>query len=170
MTTGTLMAAEIAEIPAMIERQLRSLESYLEIGRTLKMDNTQGIVTCARGTSDHAATFFKYLVETQIGLAVASIGPSVASVYRAKLSLNGYACLTFSQSGGSPDLALLQRTAKEGGAKTIAILNQVDSPVGNAADHVLPILAGPENAVAATKSYIGMLMASLGIVGGYLGD
>lgn len=170
MTAGTMMAAEIAEIPAMIERQLQSLETYLEAGRMLKRDGTCGIVTCARGTSDHAATFFKYLVETQIGLPVASVGPSVASVYETTLRLNGFACLTFSQSGGSPDLALLQRTAKQGGAKTIAVLNEVNSAVGNGADHVLPILAGPEKAVAATKSYVGMLMASLGIVAGYVDD
>ena len=170
MTTGTMMAAEIAEIPVMIERQLSVLSTYLEIGRALKRDGTHGIVTCARGTSDHAAMFCKYLIETQIGLPVASIGPSIASVYDAKLRLNGYACLTFSQSGGSPDLALLQRTAKAGGAKTIAILNQIESPVGYAADHVLPVLAGHENAVAATKSYVGMLSASLGIVAGYLGS
>ncbi len=168
MTAGTIMAAEIAEIPEMIERQLRSIETYLEAGHMLELDGTHGIVTCARGTSDHAATFCKYLIETQIGLPVASIGPSVASVYDAKLHLNGFACLTFSQSGGSPDLALLQRAAKAGGAKTIAILNQVESPVGNEADHVLPVLAGPEKAVAATKSYVGMLTASLGIVAGYL--
>ena len=170
MTAGTMMAAEIAEIPAMIELQLQSLETYLEAGRMLEKDGTRGIVTCARGTSDHAATFFKYLVETQIGLPVASIGPSVASVYEAKLRLTGFACLTFSQSGGSPDLALLQRTAKSGGAKTMAILNQVESPVGEGADQVVPIFAGPEKAVAATKSFVGMLTASLGIVAGYLGS
>ena len=170
MTAGTMMAAEIAEIPAMIERQLETIETYLDLGRMLKQDGTHGIVTCARGTSDHAATFFKYLIETQIGLPVASIGPSVASVYEAKLRLNGYACLTFSQSGGSPDLALLQRNARAGGAKTIAILNQVESPVGEGADYVLPILAGAEKAVAATKSFVGMLTASLGIVAGYLDE
>ncbi|MCY4152165.1 MAG: SIS domain-containing protein [Aestuariivita sp.] len=170
MTTGTMMAAEITEIPAMIERQLRSRDTYLETGRMLKVDGTRGIITCARGTSDNAATFFKYLVETQIGLPVSSIGPSVASVYEAKLRLDGFACLTFSQSGGSPDLALLQSTAKLGGAKTIAILNQVESPVGEGANQVLPILAGPEKAVAATKSFVGMLTVSLAVVAGYLDD
>ncbi|MEM9577677.1 MAG: hypothetical protein AAF999_11775 [Pseudomonadota bacterium] len=78
MTASTMMAAEIAENPEMIKRQLQSIETYLDVWRMLKQDGSHGIVTCARGTSDHAATFFKYLVETQIGLPVASIGPSVA--------------------------------------------------------------------------------------------
>lgn len=164
------MAAEISEIPEIITRQLEPLDIYLEAGRQLKRDKTHGIITCARGTSDHAATFFKYLMETQTGIAVASIGPSIASVYETKLQLQGFTCLTFSQSGDSPDLLALQRAAKEGGATTVAILNEAYSPVGNVADAVLPIFAGPEKAVAATKSFIGMLVASLGMVAGYLED
>ncbi|MCY4303162.1 MAG: SIS domain-containing protein [Aestuariivita sp.] len=164
------MAAEVDEIPMMISRQLAVLDAYRETGRMLKRDGVRGIITCARGTSDHAATFFKYLMETYVGLPVASIGPSVASIYGANLRLNGFSCLTFSQSGGSPDLVLLQRTAKKGGARTIAILNVTESPVGNDADHILPILAGPEKAVAATKSFVGMLVASLGLVAGYRAD
>ena len=162
------MAKEIFEIPEMISRQLESIDVYLEAGRQLKRDKTRGIITCARGTSDHAAMYFKYLIETQIGIPVASVGPSVASVYDTKLQLQGFACLTFSQSGGSPDLLALQLAAKQGGAMSFAILNQPHSPVGNEADHVLPIFAGPEKAVAATKSFVGMLIASLGIVAGYL--
>ncbi len=164
------MAGEIAEIPAVISRQLAAFDVYLETGRMLKRDGTRGIITCARGTSDHAATYFKYLMETQVGIPVASIGPSIASIYGAPLQLDGFFCLSFSQSGSSPDLALLQRTAKKGGAKTIAILNATENPLGIDADHILPILAGPEKAIAATKSFVGMLVASLGLVAGYLGD
>ncbi|MBC6408514.1 MAG: SIS domain-containing protein [Rhodobacteraceae bacterium] len=164
------MAAEIAEIPAMIWRQLDVLDTYVDAGRALRQSDIRGFVTCARGTSDHAATFFKYLMETCAGVPVASIGPSVASVYEASLKLNGFACLTFSQSGGSPDLAALQEATAEGGAQTFAILNVTDSPVGHGANHVLPVLAGPEEAVAATKSFVGMLVASLAVGGGYLED
>ena len=109
-------------------------------------------------------------METKAGLPVASIGPSVATVYGAKLRLDGFACLTFSQSGGSPDLAALQQAAKDGGAQTTAVLNVLESPVGDGADIVLPVLAGPERAVAATKSFVGMMVASLAIVAGYLND
>ena len=170
MSRTTLMAAEIAEIPDVIARQLDALDTYLEAGRRLHQDGTRGLVTCGRGTSDHAATFFKYLMETKVGLPVASIGPSVATVYGSKLRLAGFACLTFSQSGGSPDLAALQQAARDGGARTTAVLNVLDSPVGEGADLVLPVLAGPERAVAATKSFVGMMVASLAIVAGYLND
>ncbi|WP_380057412.1 SIS domain-containing protein [Falsihalocynthiibacter sp. SS001] len=167
----THMAREIAEIPAMFERQLsEGLEQYFEVGANLRASNLNGFVTCARGTSDHAATFFKYLMETRTGLPVASLGPSLASVYETQLKLNGFGSIAFSQSGGSPDLTKLQAAAKEGGAKTVSILNVVESPLGSASDTVLPIYAGPETAVAATKSYVGMLFASLGILAGFNND
>ena len=168
---STWMRAEIDEIPDVLQRQIDlGLEDYWEAGRDLAARDLNGFVTCARGTSDHAATFFKYLIEIHTGLPVASIGPSVGSLYKAPLKLENFACLTLSQSGGSPDLAALQTTAKAGGAETIAILNETDSLVGRSASCVLPIHAGPEKAVAATKSYIGMLFASLGLMAGFLGD
>ena len=170
MRQGTLMASEIFEIPDMLARQIDAVGTYWNAGRRLEEDRIRGIVTCARGTSDHAATFFKYLMETHAGLPVASIGPSVASVYGSKLRLEGFACVSFSQSGTSPDLARLQGAAKAGGARTIAILNAADSPLGEGADMVLPVLAGPERAVAATKSFVGMLFASLAILAGYRQD
>ncbi|MDE0591510.1 SIS domain-containing protein [Halocynthiibacter sp. C4] len=167
----THMAKEIAEIPTMFERQLQDgLKQYWETGAALRSSNPRGFVTCARGTSDHAAAFFKYAFETKTGLPVASIGPSVASVYNAQLKLDRFASVAFSQSGGSPDLTKLQEAAQKGGAETIAILNVVDSPLARASNSVLPIYAGPENAVAATKSYVGMLFASLGILAGFTED
>ncbi|MFS4580658.1 SIS domain-containing protein [Phaeobacter sp. C3_T13_0] len=169
--TKTFMAREIAEIPAMFERQLRDgLDQYWDVGARLHTSDLNGFVTCARGTSDHAATFFKYMMETQTGLPVASIGPSVASVYNSRLKLSGFASVAFSQSGGSPDLTKLQAAASEGGARTVSILNVVDSSLGKASETVLPIYAGPETAVAATKSYVGMLFATLGILAGFTND
>ncbi len=166
----TIMASEIFQIPEMLVRQIDNVDAYWNAGRRLREDGVRGIVTCARGTSDHAATFFKYLMETETGLPVASIGPSVASVYGSKLLLEGFVCVSFSQSGASPDLACLQRAAKSGGAKTIGILNTPDSPLCKGADEVLPVMAGPERAVAATKSFVGMLFASLAIVAGFRQD
>lgn len=163
--------SEIAEIPSMLKRQIdNALELYWNTGEELQRDKLQGFVTCARGTSDHAALFFKYLVETRLGLPVASIGPSVASIYSAKLNINSFVSVAFSQSGGSPDLAALQQAARKGGAKSIAILNNTNSPLGDCSDIVLPLLAGPEMAVAATKSFVGMLLASLGVLAGYTQD
>ncbi len=165
------MAAEIADIPQVLERQVSGgLPLYLETGAWLRSMDLRGFVTCARGTSDQAATFFKYAFETTTGLPVTSIGPSVASIYHARLKLDGFAALSFSQSGGSPDLVALQAAAGRGGATTIAILNTTDSPLGAGASVVIPVLAGPEVAVASTKSFVGMLFASLAILAGYQGD
>lgn len=165
------MGQEIRETPDVLARQINEgLDGYLQAGRHAASLNLRGFVTCARGTSDHAATFFKYLMEMKTGLPVASIGPSIASVYETPLKLAGFACVTISQSGGSPDLVALQQAAKLGGAQTFAILNETDSPVGHDADTVLPVLAGPEKAVAATKSFVSSLFAILGFVAGYTGD
>ena len=165
------MAAEIAEIPVVLERQVDTgLPIYLETGERLRGMSVHGFVTGARGTSGQAATFFKYVFETATGLPVTPIGPSVASIYHAKLNLGGFAALSFSQSGGSPDLVALQQAAGEGGAHTIAVLNVTDSPLGAGAGSVVPVFAGPEAAVASTKSFVGMLFASLAILAGYQGD
>ncbi len=168
---ATQMAHEIAEIPTIVERQIADgLSVYREEGMRLRALEPRFVITCARGTSDHAATYFKYLLETGLGLPTVSIGPSVASVYRTRLSAEKAICLLVSQSGGSPDLLAFQRHAKEGGARTTALLNVTDSPVGHDADSVLPMLAGPEHAVAATKSYVASLVALAAVYGGMAGD
>ncbi len=166
----TAMAREIAEIPDMLAQQINHADVYRAFGHELRRHGPAGVITCARGTSDHAAAFFKSLMETQAGLPVASVGPSVASVYGTPLQVRDFACLTFSQSGGSPDLAAFQRAAIKGGARTAAILNVVESPVGTGAEVVLPLHAGPERAVAATKSFVAMLFASLAIYAGFNDD
>lgn len=155
----TQMAREIAEIPDVVSRQAdEGLRDYLEEGGRLRAGGARLFVTCARGTSDHAATYFKYLAETRLGVPVASLGPSLGSIYKAPLRLKGAVCLTISQSGASPDLSMLQARARQGGARAIAIVNEVASPVGECADRVLPLLAGPERAVAATKSYVASMV------------
>lgn len=165
------MAQEINEIPDASRRQIESgLSQYIEAGRVAAAGRPRGFVTCARGTSDHAATFFKYVMETRTGLPVASLGPSIASVYKTKLQLEDFVCISISQSGGSPDLVALQNSASQGGARSVTFLNEVDSPLGDAADTVLPVYAGPEKAVAATKSFVNSLFATLGFVAGFTND
>lgn len=167
----THMAREIAEIPEAVARQLAGpLHDYLECGRGLAALAPPALITCARGTSDQAATYFKYLMETRAGLPVASIGPSVASVYASRFQAKGFAAITISQSGGSPDLTQLQDMLRAGGARTVALLNTPDSPVGRGADQVLPLLAGPERAVAATKSLVTSLVALAAMVAGFTQD
>ena len=168
---GSLLAADIAEIPRAADRQISTnLNTYISAGRELADLGPRLFVTCARGTSDHAASFFKYIVESRLGIPVASIGPSIASVYQAKLRLENAVCLTISQSGASPDLVALQTHARRGGALSFALLNTVDSPVGRGAQCVLPVDAGPELAVAATKSFVNSMIAVCGLFAGLARD
>ena len=165
------MSAEIAEIPAAVERQVaEGLPLYVEEGRRLDALGPRILLTCARGTSDHAATYFKYLTETRLGIPVASVGPSVASVYESPLALRNAGCVCVSQSGASPDIIALQALARAGGARCVAVVNETNSPVGLDAHTTLPILAGPERAVAATKSFVGSLVALCGLHAGMAGD
>ena len=156
----TLIQAEAAEAPAMAERQLAALlEPVRELGRTIRKRDPHVVVTCARGSSDHAATFAKYLIETRAGVPVASFAPSTASIYGTDWRrLKGALFLAISQSGRSPDLLLSAEAARSAGALVVAIVNDEESPLAGAAEIVLPMLAGPERSVAATKSFIASLL------------
>ncbi|MBW3097038.1 SIS domain-containing protein [Pseudohoeflea coraliihabitans] len=160
------MLAEAGEAPAVVEHLLQSeAGSIARVGSWLR-DAPPAVVTlAARGSSDHAATFFKYLMELQLGIPVTSIGPSVASVYQRPLRLPSAVHFTISQSGASPDIVALQAAAKAGGARTVAIVNVADSPVAREADITIPLGAGPEKSVAATKSFIASAVALAAITG-----
>ncbi len=165
------MAHEIAEIPAAAERFLREAGGEARaIGRRLAGLDPRVLVTVARGSSDHAATYLKYAVEIATGRPVASLGPSVASVYGTRLDLVGQAALAVSQSGRSPDIVALLAAARRGGAKTIALVNVEGSPLAEAADWPLALKAGPETSVAATKSFVVSVLAGLTILAGWTGD
>ncbi len=169
--TQTRMLREIREIPSIVAR-LTGPEAgrYRQEGQRLRRDQPRMVVSCARGSSDQAVTYFKYLAEQRLGIPVASVGPSIASVYDAPLRLDDAILLTVSQSGGSPDLVALQDKARAGGARALALLNVTDSPVGNAADAVLPMSAGPEEAVAATKSFVASLVVMASVVASWSED
>lgn len=122
------------------------------------------IVTCARGSSDHAATYAKYLFETHLGLVTSSAAPSVTSVYKASQHLTATLYVAISQSGKSPDLLASVKQAKAAGALTLALVNLEDSPLAQLADIVIPLRAGTEKSVAATKSYLATLTAILQLV------
>ena len=164
-TTKTYMRREIEEIPEAAARLLeRSASVLTEAGRGIRDRDPHFVVTVARGSSDHAAGFMKYAVELTAGLAVASVGPSIASIYRASLRLNGSTCLAISQSGKSPDIVAMAETARAGGALTIAVTNTADSPLARASDYAIDILAGPERSVAATKTFVNSAVASLALM------
>ena len=165
------MAREAAEAPEAVARFIdRNAAALTEIGARLRHKPPPVILTSARGSSDHAAGYFKYLVEILHGVPCCSIGASVVSVYGVKLAVRDAVCVTISQSGQSPDIVALQEAAKKAGALTIALVNVDDSPAGNSADICLPLHAGPELCVAATKSFIASLAAGAAITAQWLGN
>ena len=159
------MTLEAKEAPQRVAMQLeQDAERLSAIAATLQKFHPRAVVTCARGSSDHAATYARYMIETRLGLLTSSASPSVSSVYGVKQELDGCLFLVISQSGRSPDLLAAAAAAKDSGALVMAMVNVEDSPLAAAADHVIPLRAGPETSVAATKSYICALAASLHLV------
>ena len=159
------MAREAAEAPEAVARFLqRNARALAEIGTHLKRNPPPVIITSARGSSDCAAGYFKYLAEILTGVPCSSIGASVVSIYGAKLHSKNGLCLTISQSGKSPDIVALQDAARKAGALTVAVVNVEDSPAAHAADICLPLHVGPELSVAATKSFIVSLVAGAAII------
>jgi glucosamine--fructose-6-phosphate aminotransferase (isomerizing) len=167
----TNMRREINEIPEAAARVLeRSASAIAVAGKALRERDPQFFVTVARGSSDHAALFLKYAIELTAGRPVASLGPSLASIYGAKLKLKGAAAFAISQSGKSPDIVAMAGAATEAGAISIALTNTLASPLSDACSHPLDICAGPEISVAATKSYVNSIVAGLAILGEWTGD
>jgi glucosamine--fructose-6-phosphate aminotransferase (isomerizing) len=119
------------------------------------------VVTCARGSSAHAATFAKHLIERYLGVPVSAAAPNIASIYGGHLRLKDQLFLAVSQSGRSDDLIAMARSARASGAQTVALVNVIDSPLAAACDTVLPIGAGPELSVAATKTFVAAASALL---------
>lgn len=154
------MHQEASQASDVVARQLAANATcIMRIVERLKASPPRAVVTCARGSSDHAATFAKYLIETRTGVLTSSASLSVSSVYAAPQALDGVLYLAISQSGKSPDLLASVRAAKQAGAFTLALVNDVASPLADMADEVIPLHAGPELSVAATKSYIAALSA-----------
>jgi len=148
----------------------RNLDALARLGARLRAAPPRFVATSARGSSDHAATFAKYVFETQLGVATMSASPSISSVYATPLNLDGALYLAISQSGKSPDLVRQARDARASGAHVVAMVNVEDSPLAAAADDVVPLCAGPETSVAATKSYICALAAIVQLVSEWKGD
>lgn len=165
------MLQEIAESAAAVERLFeREQRNFDELGRVFRTLKPAVVTVSARGSSDHAASYFKYLLEITAGIPVASIGPSVVSIYDARLRLAGGIHVTISQSGASPDILAVQDAAKRGGAVTVAMVNAEGSPLARSADIVLPLNAGPEKSVAATKSFIASCAAAARLTQAATGD
>jgi glucosamine--fructose-6-phosphate aminotransferase (isomerizing) len=165
------MYSEAEQAPHVVREQLgMNAERVARIGALLREMKPLAVVTCARGSSDNAATFAKYLIESRAGVLTSSAAPSLSSLYEARPDLRGVVCLAISQSGKSPDLLASVEAAKRGGALVIALCNSIESPLAGLADHLVPLCAGVEMSVAATKSYIVSLSAVLHLVASWTRD
>src|SRR5258708_14310959 len=168
---STRMFREAAQAGAAVRAQLaRNRDAARALGVKLRAAAPRAVVTCARGSSDHAATFAKYLFETRVGVLTASAAPSIASVYGARQDLRDCLFIVISQSGRSPDLISTTEAAKEGGALVVVLVNDESSPLAALADHTLPLAAGEELSVAATKSFIAALAALAQLATEWIGD
>ena len=160
--TPSLMQAEITEIPAAVDRLLaQGGGDIARIADAARERDPAFIVTVARGSSDHICTYLKYATELLLGVPVASIGPSIASIYGAELKVAGSLCLAVSQSGKSPDIVAMARSAGGQGALTVAVTNTPDAPLSRNSAHTIDIHAGPERSVAATKTFVTSAVAGL---------
>ncbi len=170
-TPATFMRREIEEIPAATRRLLgESADALAMAGDMLRKRDPAVVTTVARGSSDHAATFIKYAVEISAGVPVASLGPSLASIYRVEMHLRQAACISISQSGRSPDIVAMAKSAGKAGAATLALTNDATSPLSAACDLSVDLRAGPEKSVAATKSFVTSVVAGLAILADWKGD
>jgi len=163
---ATTMAREIAETPEAVDRlaQPTGRSESKRVASELRDLAPKAVITVARGSSDHAATYLSYAIQSVLRLPVASIGPSIHSVYGKDLRMKGLAALAISQSGSSDDIAGLCAAFRAGGGRVVALTNSPQSALANASSQVIDIAAGPELAVAATKSYFNSLIAGLWLI------
>ncbi|HKQ95632.1 MAG TPA: SIS domain-containing protein [Aestuariivirgaceae bacterium] len=167
----TAMARETMEASDAVGRGLEANAAALaDLARRLAAKPPAVVVTSARGSSDHAASYLKYLVEILIGIPCSSMGASVVSIYEAPLKVQDALVLTVSQSGRSPDIVAFQDAARRRGGLTVAIVNDGQSPLAQGADICLPLLAGRETSVAATKSFIASLAVAAALVAAWSDD
>jgi glutamine---fructose-6-phosphate transaminase (isomerizing) len=165
------MAHEIAEAPHAVAWQAAGLaQPIAELVARLKRRPPQVVVTCARGSSAHAATYAKHLIERSIGAPVAEAAPNITSVYGRRLNLRDQLFLAISQSGRSDDLIEMTLSASSAGALTVAMVNATDGPLTRVCDIVLPIGAGPELSVAASKTFVATLSAIQRLVAVWTSD
>ncbi len=163
--TPTDMRAEIDEIPAAAERLLATgMDAVDRAADALRAEEPAFLATVARGSSDHVATFLKYACELVLGVPVASLAPSIASIYKRPLRLAGGAVISVSQSGASPDIVSTAMAARARGALTIAITNNRASRLAEASAYAIDICAGPERSVAATKTVVTSMMVCLALL------
>ena len=158
------MAREIAEVPAAAGRLLARTDVFAEIVERIEQAKPRIIVFCGRGSSGHVGVYLRYLFEARLGLLVSAAAPSVVTAYRRPPDMRGALFVVVSQSGRSPDIVTATQVARKFGALTLAIVNDENSPAAAASELVLPIGAGTEHSVAATKTVVLSMIAGAQLV------
>ncbi|WP_267389148.1 SIS domain-containing protein [Sphingomonas sp. GC_Shp_3] len=168
----TKMAQEAREAPSRAAEQLlRNADLVRAAGQRLRALSPPFAATLARGSSDQAAAFAKFLLETHVAMPTLSHAPSIGSLYHATSPrFDGAPLIAISQSGRSPDLLAAAEDARRQGAVVIAVVNDVASPLADLAEIVIPVHAGAETSVAATKSFVCTLVALTHLAAEWSGD
>lgn len=165
----THMRREIEEIPDAARRLLE--QGHPRIREIAKRAGAPVfLASVARGSSDHAAMFLKYAAEIYLGLAMASLGPSVSSVYNGRVKLGQAVVIAISQSGASPDILSVVKSAAEQGAFTVGLTNTAESRLAELSGAAVDICAGPEKSVAATKTFVNSVLSGLLLLSEIGGD
>lgn len=170
MAASSAMARETNETVEVVAGIVRNRPAIAGLAKHLNVGAAPLAVLCGRGSSGHAAAFLRYLIETRLHLPVSACAPSVITAFRKPLILRGALFIVISQSGRSPDLVAATRSAREQGARTVAIVNATASPVAESAEFVIPIGAGTEHSVAATKTMIGSMASGAELIAELAGD
>ena len=166
----TAMAREIREIPTTAERLLAERDSIITVANRIRQADPRVVVISGRGSSANAGTLLRYLFEARAGLLVSTSAPSVMTTYGQSIDMRNAVFIVISQSGRSPDLVMGAQSARKNGALTIAIVNDLTSPLALACELPLPMGAGLERSVAATKSVVLSMVTSVQLVASLTSD
>lgn len=167
----SFMRSEALESASIVKNQLIDNKDVLtKLGERLRQYSPKAIMMIGRGSSDHAGSFAKYLFEIETQIPAFTAAPSVSTVYGKQLRLTDYLVIVISQSGKSPDIIEQTKMAKSAGAYCVALVNETDSPLAEIVDCFVPLMAGVERSVAATKSFIATLSTLIQMVGYWKND
>jgi glucosamine--fructose-6-phosphate aminotransferase (isomerizing) len=165
LNVNSMMLEEALAAADHVAHQLANeSDRYGELGRRLRSIQFNNAVTIARGSSDHACGYLAYLIMSRLGRIVASLPMSLVTLYQSPIATEGTLAVSISQSGQSPDVVEPIRYFRDGGGTTVALVNDIGSPLAEAAEWALPLRAGQERSVAATKSFVASLTAGARLV------
>lgn len=168
--TSLMLQEALSAGDCVADQLARDGDRYRELGRKLRSTNFNSAVTIARGSSDHACGYLAYLIMSRLGRLVTSLPMSLVTLSKAPLLTADTLALSISQSGQSPDVVEPIRYFRDGGATTVALVNDIASPLAQTAEWALPLHAGQEQSVAATKSFITSLVAGARLVSEWQSD